>query len=302
MLACGVVSLAFAAGPARAQELPLLGEEETEGLPEIRRYSVELIVFEYTATAADDNEIFLPEEGAAPPLEDLPTLDDADIVPTYSDRGFADPGSGGRVGEIGDSGISRDDAVAVLPPELVTEEDRLEEIPIPRRQVNLFSLLPSEYTMNGIYDKLEALDAYVPLLHTGWSQATPAEVESPAIPLRALGNPPLRLDGELTLYLGNYLHLVVNLSLEQAPEPAGPYPRRTGPVFGDAGRLERYPASRETPPLRYRISEDRIVRSGELRYFDHPKFGVLARVLRVEEELEEIEVKHDIRGLTDTPD
>jgi hypothetical protein len=34
----------------------------------------------------------------------------------------------------------------------------------------------------------------------------------------------------------------------------------------------------------YRIQEDRIFRSGELRYFDHPKFGVLAKVSRVEED------------------
>ena len=37
-------------------------------------------------------------------------------------------------------------------------------------------------------------------------------------------------------------------------------------------------------PVRYRIEEDRIFRNGELRYFDHPKFGVLAKITRVEEE------------------
>ncbi len=38
----------------------------------------------------------------------------------------------------------------------------------------------------------------------------------------------------------------------------------------------------ELRPVRYRISEDRIFRSGELRYFDHPKFGVLARITRAD--------------------
>jgi hypothetical protein len=41
-----------------------------------------------------------------------------------------------------------------------------------------------------------------------------------------------------------------------------------------------------SPPVFYRISEDRILRSGELRYYDHPKFGLLAKVTRVEEEEE----------------
>jgi hypothetical protein len=36
-------------------------------------------------------------------------------------------------------------------------------------------------------------------------------------------------------------------------------------------------------PVHYRISEDRILRNGELRYYDHPKFGLLARATRVEE-------------------
>jgi hypothetical protein len=37
-------------------------------------------------------------------------------------------------------------------------------------------------------------------------------------------------------------------------------------------------------PIRYSISEDRIFRNGELRYYDHPRFGVLARITRFEEE------------------
>jgi hypothetical protein len=33
--------------------------------------------------------------------------------------------------------------------------------------------------------------------------------------------------------------------------------------------------------VRYRITEDRIMRDGDIRYFDHPRFGMLARVTRV---------------------
>jgi hypothetical protein len=33
-------------------------------------------------------------------------------------------------------------------------------------------------------------------------------------------------------------------------------------------------------PVRYRIYEDRIMKTGDLRYFDHPRFGVVARVTR----------------------
>ncbi len=33
----------------------------------------------------------------------------------------------------------------------------------------------------------------------------------------------------------------------------------------------------------YRIDEDRIFKSGDLRYFDHPRMGVLAKIERVVE-------------------
>ena len=39
----------------------------------------------------------------------------------------------------------------------------------------------------------------------------------------------------------------------------------------------------ESCPPGYRIQENRILKNGELRYYDHPKFGVLAKVTRVEE-------------------
>ena len=42
-------------------------------------------------------------------------------------------------------------------------------------------------------------------------------------------------------------------------------------------------------PVRYVINENRILKNGELRYYDHPKFGVLAKVTRIEEDEEEEE-------------
>ena len=41
------------------------------------------------------------------------------------------------------------------------------------------------------------------------------------------------------------------------------------------------------PAVQFRIQEDRIFKNGDLRYFDHPRFGVLAKITRVEEAEEE---------------
>ena len=45
------------------------------------------------------------------------------------------------------------------------------------------------------------------------------------------------------------------------------------------------------PPVYFRIQENRILRNGELRYFDHPKFGVVAKVTRVEQSEEDEDVE-----------
>ncbi len=108
------------------------------------------------------------------------------------------------------------------------------------------------------------------MAHFGWTQSTIAGEPTEARPLHTFVSPPAGLDGELNLYLNRYLHLDVNLKLEASP-------RRS---------TESQPTNAfgETYPVYYRIDEDRIFKNGDLRYFDHPKFGVIAKISRVEEE------------------
>ena len=138
--------------------------------------------------------------------------------------------------------------------------------------------------MRDIYSKLRTLDAYKPIMHTGWTQSPVEKDIAPPIRLRMLGQAPLGLGGHLTLYLSRYLHLVVDLALDAEPsaqsyggDPFGtPDAESQGTyVFSDKPELQ---PSR----VRYRIFEDRIFKNGDVRYFDHPKFGVLAKVTRDE--------------------
>ena len=140
--------------------------------------------------------------------------------------------------------------------------------------------------MKDIYEKLVELDAYKPIMRAAWTQATFEKDQTLPIRLRRLGNAPLRLDGILTLYLSRYLHLVVDLTIESKTAQPGRRSDGRPRYFGDA-RTRRsfgYGYERETAPVRYRIFEDRIFRNGELRYYDHPRFGVLARITRFEKE------------------
>ncbi len=244
---------------AAAQDVPTDLELLEEVEPELRRYTVELIVFAYAEDVSVGTELFLPD--VIEPEPELPEIleDEAEEI-----------------------------AQAVLAAE---EEDAAEEEEI---RFEMVLLMQDELTMTDTLDRLDRLDAYEPLLHIGWTQTALPEAETPKLDLREFGQPPEGLTGDFTLYLSRYLHLVVNLQLD-APETDaatvhfGEEPMQVDRYESDAyeyyGRvLEPEPMYE---PLRFQISENRLFKNGEIRYYDHPKFGVVAKILRFEIEEED---------------
>jgi len=266
--------------PGVALSQLVLEEEPPEVEEEVRRYTVELIVFEYAESAVFGNENFEPDE--PPEIEELLPM------PPPS---FGDPGAISNADvpvAIDDAEFDGDDALEFLLAEEPEEEQILEELPSHILHTRLEVLDPEEHAMKDIYEKLVALDAYKPLMRAAWTQATYEKDQTLPIRLRRLGNSPLRLDGSMTLYLSRYLHLVVDLTLESKDERSGSGQQYNDDVryYGDrrSSRHYGYGYEQETTPIRYSISEDRIFRNGELRLYDHPRFGVLARITRFEEE------------------
>lgn len=245
--------------PAAAQvDSETLPEEEAEELVEpIRRYSVELIIFAYSEGTSAGNEIWLPDEVA--------------------DEAIYEPSNNRYFGDFDEELMEIETTVArrYMDPELVLfgEED---------------------YTMTEIYNKLVELDAYEPLVRAGWTQPTYEKEVTGPIDLQTLAESPPWLAGSLTLYLGRYLHLVVDLTMNADHTVAEEVPDDTEmePTFGDSrvrGDYEAIDAYAEViaPPIRYRIFEDRIMKNGDIRYYDHPKFGVVAKITRFEEPQED---------------
>lgn len=240
---------------APADTAPLLEEE-----PEIRRYTVELIVFRYAEDVSVGTEVFLPDVIEPVPFDPLAEPDPLDLV--------------------------------------VPEPEPAEDTELDETAFEMQLLAANELTLTGTYDRLDRLDAYEPLMHVGWTQTALPEEDTPALDLREFGNPPADLNGSFTLYLSRFLHLVVDLALD-APATAQGYgraaPRFDQPPrrFGDERESRDYDAGYlyaepQYEPLRFVIDEDRLFKNGETRYFDHPKFGVVAKVLRYEEpEVEE---------------
>jgi hypothetical protein len=230
--------------PALTHAQDVLDESEEV---EIRRYTVEVIIFRYAQDVGVGSEVFLPDAPLEPELGDaLDLLEELDEQPLL-------PADG-------------------------ADEAKEETEPLPDSELVLLD--EESYQLLDAYGRLERLDAYEPLMHFGWTQATWPEEQTEAIPLHLFGRPPAELDGTLKLYLGRYLHLVAELQL-QAP---GEVIERSAPQSGFNGYSETVDAAGDlvSPPVFFRINEDRILRNGELRYYDHPKFGMLVTATRVE--------------------
>jgi hypothetical protein len=266
-----LLSLFILSVAATAQNLPvenqLLDEE-----PVVRRYSVELVVFAYTEDVSTGTELFIADEPVV--VEDETLLADDAVIDA--------------------EGLLVDDSVADEVPIDPQDAEDLEQEPP-------FILLPEEeYLLIDVIHQFELLDAYETLLHVAWTQPTyPAEDTLP-IELHTLGAVPDRLNGSVTLYLSRYLHLVIDLSLDATEENVGFVGNVDEPAFGFGD-----PRHQDDPYgfdiignpnegiVRYRLQENRIVKNGEMRYFDHPKFGVVAKVTRIEEDPEPEEESYD---------
>jgi hypothetical protein len=111
--------------------------------------------------------------------------------------------------------------------------------------------------------RLNALGAYAPLLHTGWSQTTLLEGEARPFELARLGR--LQPAGSIRLHRSRFLHLTVDVSLQNDYRYAQNAPSADS----------RWPLAELVGPVRYRIQAQRRVRIGELHFFDHPAFGIL---------------------------
>lgn len=244
-----VAMLLLCCGTAlQAQDEGPGADSDESGQP--RRYTVEVVIFRYAEDVAVGSERFYPDDEApedenAGPL-DPDLLDEITVKPFERQIDF-----GPYFGQ---------------PPKFVLLGD-------------------DDYTMTRILDQLDRLDVYQTIMHFGWTQLTFPDEPVKPVPLRAFGDPPAGLDGSFTLYLTRYLHLVVDLSLaatQFADTDADDEPR---PAFGSGASRFGFggPAFEATPPVYYRISENRIVRNGDLRYFDNPKFGVVVKLTRVED-------------------
>lgn len=264
---------------------------------EARRYQVEFIVFRYGAGVSAGTEVFVPEapadeiavDGLTPggtlPGDQPLSPEDGSGRPPSPDGLPATEDAAEAIPVFGDT-----DGYAEAEP--IDGEMDLAEIITAAASIDLRVMPADALTLADTHEKLLRLDAYEPLLWSGWTQIVRDQSASPALDIRRFGNVPLSVDGTLTLYLGRFVHLVVDLSMQAdtstgtiAGTMGGTAVAPAGAMDASRSRFDRAGLSgygAAAPQIVYRISEDRIMRNGDIRYFDHPKLGLIAKLSLVE--------------------
>lgn len=123
-------------------------------------------------------------------------------------------------------------------------------------------LSQSHYKLNGVRNGLERSGNYSVLFHRAWRQLAHNKARAVAYPLHSIAaNGRDSIEGSITLVRERFLHLEVNALLMSALDG-------TGITYSDAAT---------STPL-FELREKRRIRTKELHYFDHPRFGMIAQV------------------------
>jgi len=278
--------------PPGSQGVELLGGVLAPEIELPPRYRVEFILFAHNRFNEYEEHFDI-----VPSLSQFAAPDEAFV------RRYFDQDSGQELRESIEGPISAPallepetalvDAAAAepgMPPGADTTEPVLEEFLDPRmvEGPNTRYLELHELLLLPTLERLERLDAYMPLVHAGWEQNGLPEEE--AVPL-ALGefsstNP----RGTLRLHMSRYLHVLVDVAWQegimdtavgQATEQPVTFSDFSLPQTAPTAALESpYDPYAELPfqvPEFYLFEERRILR-GELNYFDHPAFGLLLHI------------------------
>jgi hypothetical protein len=123
-------------------------------------------------------------------------------------------------------------------------------------------LARDQYQLDGIRGGLRNSSGYSVLFHRAWRQVGYDAAHAIAYPINSLAeNGRDSIEGSVTLIRERYLHLDVDLLLLRA----------------NGAAPANYADGSDSRPA-FRLREKRRMRSREVHYFDHPRFGIIAVV------------------------
>ncbi len=264
-------------------------EEVLETIEYPPRFQVELIVFRqlypkpgneqfnpphdpFSTASLDELDALLSEIGDP---DDFALVDPSIITDTLA----------------GTSGDDEDDA-RLAGEELATgkSDDPLEDLegdeePEPGREMQIVED-EEQWQLADVIERISNSRDFQLLTYQVWQQDGVLFDATETFVLPVIDNDAGLLEGTATLSLSRFLHLLVEIDWLPREKNEG------FPLYrGLAGLIAK--------PTPYSIKESRLVlRSGDIHYFDHPHFGVVALIKRVEE----IEPEMDEDGNPIIPD
>jgi len=271
----GAAGLTIISTSLRAQD----SDAEALSLP--NRYEVEVIIFRHLDQSRNTPEI----PAAASMIEASPF--DLDLT--------EQPGETGALASINAESGQQSWATSALENE--TEYRRLQQSVRRSGPTPSFVLLPmtlefpdfypfdkTAFSLNRVYNRIDRLDAYQPLMHLGWIQPVKSTGEARPFLISNPSAEPVGVTGTVTLYKERYLHLALNLALESPPAVNASSPGTEPPpdrVFGLGTFTEPEVDSAATSET-HKLLQSRRIRLSTTHYFDHPLFGVIATVNEIE--------------------
>jgi len=137
------------------------------------------------------------------------------------------------------------------------------------RQIALKISQRKSLNMSAIYNRLNRLRVYEPVIWGGWEQRLTNEQNAFPVNLRSIKNTLGKFDGNIKFYesSGGRLRLSVDIEMYEKIE-----------ISANESDGELHEQMINT----YKISNDKEMRYDELRYFDHPKFGLIAKIQKQE--------------------
>ncbi len=180
-------------------------------------------------------------------------------------------------GELWNTGDVPDYSHAI---ELVTDD----EAP------NAFKMLPSSsYKLGGIDKVLKLSSGYRPVHHVAWQQPELTKSRAKKVHIK---NPEAKINGTVNLRGGHLLHLDLDISyfVDLFIESVTTFTEESIYVADEdievMEDIEEIKADEEIimTGTYAQMKETRRIKLNELHYFDHPLFGVIMRVTRLEVE------------------
>ncbi len=149
---------------------------------------------------------------------------------------------------------------------------------------NAFKMLPSSrYKLGGVNKVLKLSSGYRPVYHVAWQQPELRKSRAKKVHIK---NPEAKINGTVNLRGGHLLHLDLNISyfVDLYTESITSFTEENISVAGED--VEETEADEEIimSGTYAQMKETRRIKLNELHYFDHPLFGVIMRVTRLEVE------------------